>query len=503
MAVQKSAEAIVSALRRRRAEPLIKESVLSNRKDMERRQVAGKQLELFQDQCGPVCHDAAGEGGTQSGAVVERQVSSSFEEQRALTQDLMQRVASPVNLSRAVRRVCRNKGAGGVDGMEVGELKPWFHTHWRGLREQLLEGRYRPSEVLGVEIPKPSGGVRQLGIPTVVDRVVQQALLQALEPLWDPTFSESSFGFRPRRGAHQALKQASKYVGDGRLIVVDIDLEKFFDRVNHDVLMGRVMKRVSDKRVLRLIRRFLQAGMMREGVHVARYEGTPQGGPLSPILANLLLDDLDKELERRGHKFCRYADDCNIYVRTKVAGERVLQSVTRFIETKLRLRVNRAKSAVAFVEKRKFLGYRLRRGGKLGIAPVSLHRAKERIRSITRRNRGHVTFKQMVAELNSFLGGWITYFRLAECKTALQQLGTWMRRKLRCVSLKRLKRAMTTARFLQRLGVPEWRAWILALSGKGWWRKAGSPQANEAMNHRWFTQHGLIDPVHKYLELQN
>jgi len=503
MAVQKSAEAIVSALRRRRAEPLIRESVLSNRNDMERRKVTGEQLELFEDQCGPVCHDAAGEGVTQSGAVVERQVSSSFEEQRALTQDLMERVASPVNLSRAVRRVCRDKGAGGVDGMEVDDLKPWFHTHWRTLREQLLEGRYRPSEVLGVEIPKPSGGVRQLGIPTVVDRVVQQALLQALEPLWDPTFSESSFGFRPGRSAHQALKQASKYVGEGRLIVVDIDLEKFFDQVNHDVLMGRVMKRVSDKRVLRLIRRFLQAGMMSEGVHVARYEGTPQGGPLSPILANLLLDELDKELERRGHKFCRYADDCNIYVRTKVAGERVLESVTRFIETKLRLRVNRAKSAVAFVEKRKFLGYRLRRGGKLGIAPVSLHRAKQRIRSITRRNRGHATFKQMVAELNSFLGGWITYFRFAECKTALQQLGTWMRRKLRCVSLKRLKRAKTIARFLQRLGLEKWQAWKGATCGKGWWRMAGIPQIHEAMNHRWFTQHGLIDPVKTYLELQN
>jgi len=331
---------------------------------------------------------------------------------------------------------------------------------------------------------------------------VQQSLLQCLEPLLDPTFSESSFGFRPRRSAHQALAQASEYVREGRSIVVDLDLEKFFDRVNHDILMSRLVRRVADKRVLRLIRRFLEAGMMCDGVCVRRYEGTPQGGPLSPLLANLLLDDLDQELERRGHVFCRYADDVQIYVRTSTAGERVQASVTRFLEEKLKLRVNRAKSAVAFVEKRQYLGYRLRRGGKLGLAPKSLQRAKERIRAITRRNRGHVTFPQMVAELNNFLSGWILYFRYAECKSHLQRLGEWMRRKLRCVVLKRLKRAYTTMKFLRKLGVPERRAWILALSGKGWWRKAGSPGVHEAMTHQWFTKHGLIDPVRKYQTLR-
>lgn len=468
---------------------------------MESQQVAGEQLELFSNPMPPVCHGAAGAGGTQSGALVERQLFSVADKQRALTLDLMDRVASLVNLEQAARKVRGNKGSAGVDGMTTRELKVWFSSHWRELQSQLKQGEYRPSEVRGVEIPKPTGGVRQLGIPTVLDRVVQQALLQVLEPLLDPAFSESSFGFRPKRSAHQALKQASGYVEEGRCIVVDMDLEKFFDRVNHDILMSRLARHVGDNRVLRLVRRFLEAGMMRDGVCIERHEGTPQGGPLSPLLANLLLDDFDKELERRGHAFCRYADDCNIYVRSVKAGERVLESITRFLEKRLKLRVNREKSAVAFIEERKFLGYRLRRSGKLGIAPQSLKRAKGRIREITRRNRGNVTFRQMVEELNSFLSGWVLYFGNAECKNHLTRLGQWMRRKLRCVILKRLKRAMTIAGFLRKLGVPEWRAWILALSGKGWWRKAGSPQAAEAMDCQWFTKQGLIDPAHKYQTL--
>lgn len=474
---------------------------MSVSKDMVLRQGTGAQLELFSTPMAPVCHGASGAGGTQSGVCVEQQLSSAAEKQRALTRDLMARVASFENLEQAVRRVCRNKGSAGVDGMNTRELKVWFALHWRELQSWLLSGLYRPSDVLGVEIPKPNGGVRQLGIPTVLDRVAQQALLQLLSPLLDPSFSGSSFGFRPKRNAHQALKQASEYVKEGRVIVVDLDLEKFFDRVNHDLLMARLARHVGDKRVLRLVRRFLEAGMMRDGVCIKRHEGTPQGGPLSPLLANLLLDDFDKELERRGHVFCRYADDCNIYVRSMKAGERVLESVTRFLEKKLKLRVNREKSAVAFVEARKFLGYRLRRGGKLGIAPQSLERVQARIRAITRRNRGHVHFKQMVEALNSFLSGWVLYFRYAECKSHLKRLGAWMRRKLRCVILKRLKRAMTIAGFLRKWGVPEWRAWILALSGKGWWRKAGSPQANEAMDCQWFTRQGLIDPVRKYQAL--
>jgi RNA-directed DNA polymerase len=352
-----------------------------------------------------------------------------------------------------------------------------------------------------VEIPKPGGGKRQLGIPTVVDRLVQQAILQVLDPLLDPTFSESSYGFRPKRSAHQALRQAQKYVADGREIVVDLDLEKFFDRVNHDLLMSRLARRIADKRLLRIVRRFLEAGILRHGVHVERYEGTPQGGPLSPLLSNLLLDDLDQELERRGHRFCRYADDCNIYVQSQAAGQRVMASVTAFLESHLRLKVNRDKSAVAAVEERTFLGHRLLADGRLVIASESLRRAKERVRQITRRNRG-VSLGQAIHELNEFLSGWITYFRFAGSRH-LHSLDSWTRRKLRCLRLKQRKRPKPIADFLQSLGVPEWRAWILAVSGKGWWRKAGSPQAAEAMTIQWFRDQGLLSLTKRHAALQH
>jgi RNA-directed DNA polymerase len=413
----------------------------------------------------------------------------------------MEKVCEPENLNRAYKRVKANKGSPGVDGMSVRDLGPWLVEHKETLIASLLDGRYEPQPVKGVEIPKPGGEMRQLGIPTVRDRLVQQAILQVLEPLLDPTFSESSYGFRPRRSAHQALQQASEYVRQGRSIVVDIDLAKFFDRVNHDIVMSRLARRVGDKRLLRIIRRFLKAGMMGNGVCIARHEGTPQGGPLSPLLANLLLDDLDKELERRGHTFCRYADDCNIYVQSKAAGERVMTSVTTFVEKRLRLRVNRDKSAVAHVSERKFLGYRLLPGGKLGIAPKSLARAENRIRQITRRNRG-ISLKQMIHELNTFLTGWVTYFRYAECRKHLQRLDSWVRRKLRCVRLKQRKRAKPIADLLQSLGVPERRAWILALSGKGWWRMAGSPPAAEAMPVAWFRNQGLVCLTERYAALQ-
>jgi RNA-directed DNA polymerase len=402
----------------------------------------------------------------------------------------MERICDPRNLNQAYKRVKANGGAPGVDGRTVTELRPWLAEHKEELVRSLLEGSYRPEAVREVEIPKPSGGTRQLGIPTVVDRLVQQAILQVLDPLLDPTFSESSFGFRPGRSAHQALRQAQRYVADGREIVVDLDLEKFFDRVNHDILMSRLARRIADKRLLRILRRFLQAGILRHGVCVERYEGTPQGGPLSPLLANLLLDDLDKELERRGHCFCRYADDCNIYVRSLAAGQRVMASVSGWLEGKLRLRVNHEKSAVAAVEERKFLGHRLLRGGRLGIAPESLRRAQERVRQITRRNRG-VSLEKVIHELNEYLSGWIRYFRYAG-SAGLRGLEKWIRRKLRCLRLKQRKRSKPIADFLQSLGVPEWRAWILAGSGKGWWRMAGSPQATEAMTNQWFRDQGLI-----------
>jgi RNA-directed DNA polymerase len=432
----------------------------------------------------------------------EPQASAASDPARALAVNLMEEVTDLDNLNRAYRQVRANKGAAGVDGMSVDDLKAWFVLHKEPFIASLLDGSYQPQPVRGVEIPKPGGGVRQLGIPTVVDRLVQQAILQVLEKILDPTFSASSFGFRPRRGAHDALAQASRYVAEGRPIVVDLDLEKFFDRVNHDILMSRLARRIGDKRLLRIIRRFLEAGMMHNGVCVERHEGTPQGGPLSPLLANLLLDDLDRELERRGHKFCRYADDCNIYVRSQAAGERVMASVTRYLEEQLRLRVNRSKSAVASVVERKFLGHRLLEDGTQTIAPKSLERAQDRVRDITRRNRG-VSFEQLVRELNSFLTGWVTYFRYAKAKGVLTELGSWVRRKLRCVRLKQRKRAKALAVFLHGLGVPWDRCWTTAACGKGWWRMAQTPAAQQGMSNAWFQAQGLVNPLERYLQLQH
>jgi len=468
---------------------------------VERQQFGDDQLLLFEEAASS-CPGASGDGGTEAAACEASQASTAWGPARALTEHLMEEVCQRDNLNQAYRRVRSNKGAPGMDGMTIQDLGPWIKQHKEELIASLLEGSYRPQPVRRVDIPKPGGGVRQLGIPTVIDRLVQQAILQVLEPLLDPTFSASSYGFRPGRGAHDALASASKYVADGRTIVVDFDLEKFFDRVNHDILMARLARRVTDKRLLRIIRRFLQVGMMHEGVCVERHEGTPQGGPLSPLLANLLLDDLDKELERRGHCFCRYADDCNIYVQSKAAGERVMASVTKFLQKRLCLRVNRDKSKVAHVSERKFLGHRLVNGGKLTIAPKSLVRFKERVRQITRRNRG-VSLERIIGELNSFLIGWVTYFRYAECRGHLTALDGWIRRKLRCVRLKQRKRAKSIADFLQDLGVPEWRSWILALSGKGWWRMAASPAAHEAMIPAWFKSQGLVSLAARYAALQH
>lgn len=467
----------------------------------ERQQGRPYQRLLFAEWEEGLRHGGPGEGGTGPGTFAEQQTPTALDPARALTERLMEEVCQLDNLNQAYRRVKANKGAPGVDGMTIDELPTWLAAHQQELLAALRDGTYEPQPVRGVQIPKPGGGVRQLGIPTVIDRLVQQALLQVLEPLLDPTFSASSYGFRPGRGAHDALAQAQKYVAEGRTIVVDLDLEKFFDRVNHDILMARLARRIADKRLLRIVRRFLEAGLMQDGVCVARYEGTPQGGPLSPLLSNLLLDDLDKELERRGHCFCRYADDCNIYVQTKAAGERVLASVTRFLEDVLRLRVNREKSAVAYMEERKFLGHRLLGGGKLGIAPKSLERAKGRIREITRRNRG-ISLERMIRELNSFLSGWVTYFRHAACKSHLAALDGWIRRKLRCVRLKQCKGTKTIADFLSRLGVPGWNAWITARSGKGWWRLADSPSVQSAMNNQWFESLGLVNLVHRYVTFQ-
>jgi RNA-directed DNA polymerase len=459
-----------------------------------------KQLNLF-EQVGSVIRPVDfGEAGSGSETNEEQQAFTAMDQQRALTQNLMERVVLPSNLNAAYKRVKANKGSAGIDGMTVDQLSPWLAKHKGQLIEQLVTGSYIPWPIRGVQIGKPTGGVRQLGIPTVVDRFVEQAILQVLEPLLDSTFSASSHGFRPLRSAHTALRQAQGHVAAGYEVVVDIDLEKFFDRVNHDVLMSRLYRWIGDKRLLRIIRRFLEAGLLQQGVKIRRVEGTPQGGPLSPLLANLLLDDLDKELERRGHRFCRYADDCNIYVRSKRAGERVMHSITGFLENELRLRVNQEKSAVAHVQERKFLGYQLLSEGRLGIAPASLERVKARIRQITRRNRG-VSIAKVIGELNEYLTGWVTYFRHAQCRKRLRQLDQWLRRKLRCYRLKQRKRTKSIADFLMEQGVPEWRAWLLALSGKGWWRMSSTPQAHEAMPIQWFQQMGLINLTNRYLLL--
>jgi len=437
-------------------------------------------------------HGEPGLGRSEARPREERQTDTAWQRERALTRGLMERIASSANLNQAYKRVKANRGAPGVDGMTVADLRSWIAQHKEALLTALLEGSYQPQPVRGVEIPKPGGGKRQLGIPTVVDRLVQQAILQILEPLLDPSFSASSFGFRPGRGAHEALLRAQEYVANGHDVVVDLDLEKFFDRVNHDVLMSRLARRIGDRRLLRIIRRFLAAGMMQDGVSTVRHEGTPQGGPLSPLLSNLLLDDLDKELEHRDHRFCRYADDCNIYVRSQAAGKRVMASVTGFLERRSRLQVNQQKSAVALVGERKFLGYRLDAGGTLGIAPKSLQRTKARLRQITKRNRA-VSLGQMIGEANAYLTGWVTYFRHARSHSELRGLDGWLRRKLRCVRLKQCKQPKGLRRFLNRHGVSPRQARELASSGKGWWCLANSPQAKIAMNLTWFDTQGLIN----------
>ena len=374
------------------------------------------------------------------------------------------------------------------------DLRAWIAVHKDDLVADLLSGRYRPSPVRGVDIPKAGGGVRQLGIPTVLDRLVQQAIPQVLDPLIDPEFSASSHGFRPGRSAHGAVLAGQAHVAEGHGIVVDLDLEKFFDRVNHDVLMARLARRIDDKRLLRITRRFLEAGLLRDGVCVRRTEGTPQGGPLSPLLANILLDDLDKELERRGHRFCRYADDCNIHVRSQAAGERVMASVTHFLERRLRLRVNREKSAVAPVEERGFLGYRLTAEGRPVIAPKSVARAKARLRALTERRRA-TPFGRLVAEASGFLSGWVMYFRHADDERTIKGLGGWVRRRLRSARLCQCRHPAGIRTFLTSLGVPAKRAVSVAWTNKGWWRRSALAPTQEGMSNAWFAEMGLVNPL--------
>jgi RNA-directed DNA polymerase len=410
-------------------------------------------------------------------------------------EQLLEAVVERKNMWLALRQVERNKGAAGVDQMTVAQLRDHLREHWLRIKEELLAGDYQPQPVLKVEIPKPGGqGMRILGIPTVLDRLLQQALHQVLSPLFDPSFSESSYGFRPQRSAHQAVLKAREYVRHGRRWVVDIDLEKFFDRVNHDLLMSRLARRIKDKRVLRLIRSYLQAGMMTGGLTTARREGTPQGGPLSPLLSNILLDELDKELERRGHKFCRYADDCNIYVRSRSAGGRVLKSLTTFLERRLRLQVNAEKSAVARPWERKYLGYSLtwHRESRLKVAASSVQRLKEKLREIFRRGRGRNLSKLIEGELTPLLRGWINYFRLAEVKGIFEELDSWIRRKLRCVIWRHWKRPLTRTKRLMQRGLAEEQARKSATNGRGPWWNAGATHMNAAFPKSYFDRCGLL-----------
>jgi len=412
---------------------------------------------------------------------------------------LMERVVSRENLLSALRRVEKNKGAAGGDGMEIKSLRPYLLDHWSEIRIQLLNGTYQPQPVRRVEIPKPDGGVRLLGIPTVLDRLIQQALLQVLTPIFDPTFSPQSYGFRPGCKAQDAVRQAQSYIREGFRVVVDMDLEKFFDRVKHDILMAKVARKVKDKRVLRLTRRYLQAGVMSNGCCVATGEGTPQGGPLSPLLANIMLDDLDKELARRGHRFVRYADDCNIYVKTYRAGERVLESVTRYVEEQLKLKVNREKSAVDRPWKRKFLGFSFtsHRDPKVRLAEKTLKRFKQRIRELTRRS--HILpMEYRIQQLNQYLNGWSGYFRMADTRSVFQHLDEWLRRRLRMCLLKQWKKPQTKRRRLVSLGIPEELAKNISASRKGHWRLANTPQLNKALNLAYWQGQGLTSLVARF-----
>lgn len=411
----------------------------------------------------------------------------------ASTDFQMEEVCDPGNLKRALQRVCQNQGAPGVDGMSVQRLPAYLGEHWSQIRSQLLDGSYKPRAIKRVEIPKPGGGVRKLGIPTVLDRVVQQAILQVLQKQWDVTFSEHSYGFRPRRTAHQAVARAQEIVAQGHNWVVDIDLEQFFDQVNHDRLMARVAERVTDKRLLKLIRAFLNAGILEDGLVKPPEKGMPQGSPLSPLLSNLVLDELDRELEKRGLPFVRYADDCNIYVRSERAGQRVMSSISDFITRKLRLKVNAAKSAVAKPSSRKFLGFSLSDGPdpKRLIARQALKNFRLRVVELTGRNRG-ISLERMIRELTEYLRGWINYFGFCERRTDLRDLDGWIRRRLRSAAWKQWQTGRKRYRELRRRGVPAERAKAVAGCSRGPWSMSRTTAINQALSNRYLMSLGLF-----------
>jgi RNA-directed DNA polymerase len=453
------------------------------------------------DQVGAAC---TGRNSVDAGACAEADVATRTRTKAEVaTTSLMEAVVERGNLMLAYQRVVENKGAAGVDQLAVSELKDHLKRHWPTMRAKLLVGEYRPQPVRRVDIAKPQGGVRTLGIPTVVDRLIQQALHQVLQPMFEPTFSDASYGFRPGRNAHQALRQAREFVAQGKRWVVDMDLEKFFDWVNHDLLMSKLAAKIADARVLTLIRRYLEAGMMADGLMQPRTEGTPQGGPLSPLLSNVLLTDLDRELERRGHAFCRYADDCNIYVGSQRAGVGLRHSLTGFLAERLKLKVNTAKSAVARPWQRKFLGYSLtaHRKPKLRIAASSLERLTGKVRALLRGARGR-HLGATIQTLNPVLRGWAAYFKLADTKRALEERDGWIRHKLRCILWRHWKRPYRRARNLMKRGLTEERAWRSATNGRGPWWNAGASHMHAAVPKSWFDTLGLVSLLDTVQRLQ-
>lgn len=445
-----------------------------------------------------IFHDASGGNRTETTCIEASQTASACITAQNLTKDLMKEIATSENLKRAFKSVKKNKGAAGIDRMSIKEVEANLNPIIERISHELLTGQFRPLPVRHAEILKPDGNIRNLGIPTVVDRMVQQAIVQILSPIIDPTFSDLSFGFRPNRSAKDAIKKASLYVSEGRIWCVDIDLEHFFDQVNHDKLMHLVSQKIQDKSLLRLIRRFLTAGVMQNGICRAKERGTPQGGPLSPLLSNILLHQLDLELERRGHNFCRYADDCNIYVQSLKAAKRVLQSITSWIEKHLKLKVNQTKSAADKVDCRKFLGYTIYLDGSPSISKQAIARFKDKVRRITKRNRG-ISIEAMITELNGLLRGWFHYFKWSSFKSIFRQLDCWIRRKLRCFRIKQRKRKYSIKTFLQAMGIEQPKCWNLACSNKGWWRKAFNPVIHQAIPDSWFDQKGLFNLLRAFV----
>lgn len=456
----------------------------------------GKRQKTSNEACG-----LSGKGETQATRCAGQKPSMAPHEKMTKEEDILNKVLERGNMRLALKRVKENKGASGVDGMTVNELAPYLKENWPSIKEQILAGTYRPHPVRRVDIPKPGGGTRGLGIPTVLDRFIQQAILQVLTPIFEPTFSDASFGFRPGRSAHQAIGKARGFIEEGFDFVVDIDIEKFFDRVNHDRLMAKLAKGIKDKALLRLIRRYLQAGIMIGGVVRESHEGTPQGGPLSPLLANIYLTELDQELERRGHRFVRYADDCNIYLKSERAAKRVFSSIKEFLENRLKLKVNDKKSHVGGVMDTEFLGFSFYVYGpvKIAVSKESLKRAKARIKMLTKRNGG-ISLKAMLARLNQFLYGWGAYFSLASHPNLFKELDKWIRRRLRCFIWKQWKKPRARIRELRARGL-KGAISFAALSRKGPWRMSGSPALKRALPNAFFKSEGLVSLQDRYLSL--